>query len=278
MNKYIAATIRKFGQFLRHAGDNVVAQSHPLSTNFPYPISIRERNIIGAKGLLANGLKTFDQPNYLKINEARMSHLASLRLQLERKKVIDIGCGVGDLAQFFVERDCQVVCLDGRQENISSLRLRYPDLDAHVVDIEAESISQFGMFDIVFAYGILYHLENPLASLRNMASVCQELLLLETQICDHTLPIVRIADESAAFSQALGGLGCRPTPSYIVLALNRIGFPFVYAPKFPPQHPEFQFKWKNNLDWRRDKHPMRCIFIASRTELESPKLINLLAD
>ena len=134
----------------------------------------------------------------------------------------------------------------------------------------------FGTFDIVFAYGLLYHLENPIAALRNMASVCGGLLLLETMVCDHVLPVLRVEDESDAFDEALKGVGCRPSPSYVVLALNRIGFPFIYAPKKPPRHKDFQFMWKNNLDWWREGHPLRCIFVASKDELRNPHLTDLL--
>ena len=247
-------------------------------STLPYPVSIRPRDI-ETENLAPNwGPETFDQPEAIKINRARLAHLTSLEIPLERKAVLDVGCGVGHLAQFFVAKGCRVVCVDGRSENISRLRQLYPGLEAHVANVETEPLARFGTFDIVFAYGLLYHLENPLAALRNMASVCQELLLLETVVCDHVEPILGMEDESGAFSQGLKGLGCRPSPSYVVLALNRVGFPFVYAPQKPPEHPDFQFEWRNNLDWRRDGHNLRCIFVASRKELENPQLINLLRD
>ncbi|MCB0168767.1 MAG: class I SAM-dependent methyltransferase [Anaerolineae bacterium] len=268
--------IRKFGRFLQKAGDELVARSSVQTIRRLYPVAIDHRNLKDNQLKPGEGIETFDQAAYQAINQARLAHLASLDLPLEGKQVLDVGCGVGHLSQFFVERNCPVVCLDGRAENIASLHQRFPDLPAHVVDVERDPLSQFGRFDIVFAYGLLYHLENPLHALRNMASACQEMLLLETQICDHTLPIVRIEGETAAYSQALHGLGCRPSPSYIVLALKQIGFPFIYAPLQPPQHPQFQFRWKNNLDWRRNGHPLRCIFVASHVELYNPKLISLI--
>jgi SAM-dependent methyltransferase len=205
-----------------------------------------------------------------------MEHLESLHLQLEEKKVLDVGAGVGHLAQFFVNKSCNVLCVDGRLENIVKLRQLYPDLEADVADVETEPLAQFGIFDIVFAYGLLYHLENPIVALRNLTSVCQGFLLLETMVCDHKLPVLRIEDESATFDQALKGLGCRPSPSYVVMALNRVGFRFVYAPKVSPNHQEFQFEWKNNLDIQRDGHNLRCIFIASKFELKNPNIVTLL--
>ena len=59
--------------------------------------------------------RTFDQPAAEAINMARLEHLDSLNLPLRGKRVLDLpGSGVGHLAQFFVERGCEVVCVDGR--------------------------------------------------------------------------------------------------------------------------------------------------------------------
>lgn len=224
----------------------------------------------------SQGIELFDRQEYLDINNDRMTHLQSLGLPIEEKTVLDVGCGVGHLAQFFVNKGCEVVCVDGRSENIDKLRSRYPRLHAYVADVETTSLYQFGTFDVVFCYGLLYHLENPIAVLRNISSATKNLLLLETMICDSSLPLVRVVDEKLTPTQALHGIGCRPSPSYIAMALNRVGFRFVYTPKVPPKHPQFQFKWKNNLDWRRDGHPLRCIFVASRAELQNPNLTSLL--
>jgi len=240
----------------------------------PYPVSVKSRKI-KAEQKLDRGTKTFDTSGAFEINRARLEHLESLELPIEGKRVLDVGCGVGHLAQFFVNKGCEVVCVDGRQENINKLHQLYPELEAHVINVETDQLIQFGKFDIVFAYGLLYHLENPLLALRNIASVCSELLLLETCICDNVLPVLRIIDESTGFSQALKGLGCRPSPSFVVLALNRVGFLFVYAPKETPKHKDFWFEWENNLDYYRI-HNLRCVFVSSRNKLKNSHLVDLL--
>jgi len=222
------------------------------------------------------GLETFDTPAAHEINRARMEHLGSLGLDLAGKKVLDVGCGVGHLAQFFVKLGCQVTSVDARDSNIASLRSRYPGLEAHVLNVETESLSRLGRFDVVFCYGLLYHLENPLGALRNMEAVCDELLLLETIVCDHGEPVLLLSDESVVFNQALIGLGCRPSPSYVVMALNRSGFRYVYAPRQPPEHPEFRFEWRNDLAWLRDGLNMRCVFLGSRRALDQPTFVSLL--
>lgn len=250
----------------------------PLPQQLPYPVDIRRRNYKSEAIRRHGGLEVFDAPNAVAINQARMANLEAMGLPLAGKRVLDVGCGVGHLAARLVKMGSTVVCVDGRETNIASLRTRYPFLEAHVVNVETEPLSRFGRFHVVFSYGLLYHLENPLQSLRNMESVCDELLLLETIICDHQLPVVRVEDESTDVNQALGGIAGRPSPHYVVLALSRVGFPYVYAPVTPPEHEDFRFEWLNNLDCSRDGHNLRCIFVASRNELKNSSLVSLLRD
>jgi 2-polyprenyl-3-methyl-5-hydroxy-6-metoxy-1,4-benzoquinol methylase len=261
---------------LRHFLRQIVGSTDSNDSSSSYPVKISARNFENEEIPDGGGVETFETAEAAALNKARLDHLDSLGLDLKGKRVLDVGCGVGHLANFFLKKGCVVVCLDGRAENINKLHSIYPDLTAHrITNVETDSLSQFGRFDIVFCYGLLYHTENPVAALRNMASVCDGLLLLETMICDSNLPVVRLEDETKTFSQALSGLGCRPSPSFVALALNRVGFKHVYGPKVEPQHHEFKFDWQNSLRAWQDG-PMRAVFIASRRPLENRNLFPLL--
>jgi SAM-dependent methyltransferase len=252
--------------------------SAPLPEPLPYPVQVRRRVYEDERVRKRGGLQVFDTPEALALNDARMTHLESLGLGLSGKRVLDVGAGIGHLAVRLEKMGCSVICVEGRPENVESLRQRYPHFEAHVANVETEPLTRFGQVDVVFSYGLLYHLENPLQCLRNMAAAGSDMLLLETIICDHGLPIVRIDDESKDFNQALAGIACRPSPHYVVLGLSRVGFPYVYAPITPPAHEDFRFEWKNNLDCARDGHNLRCMFVASRKPLHNSKLVSLLAD
>ena len=54
-------------------------------------------------------------------------------------------------------------------------------LDIDPMDITPEKI---GKFDVVLFLGVLYHLQDPMAGLRIAASVCKDLLIIETQVDD----------------------------------------------------------------------------------------------
>ena len=136
---------------------------------WPYPFSVKRRSVESEGVPSGGGPETFDEPKSLEINRARMAHLESLKIPMEGKSVLDVGCSVGHLAQFFVAKGCKIVCVDARSENITKLCRLYSNLEAHVVNVESEPLMRFGTFDIVFSYGLLYHLENPLAAFSQIA-------------------------------------------------------------------------------------------------------------
>ena len=53
-------------------------------------------------------------------------------------------------------------------------------VEAHVADFMTVNPDDFGIFDIVLFLGVLYHMENPLKSLRQIARLTGELAVIET--------------------------------------------------------------------------------------------------
>lgn len=237
---------------------------------------IKRREIAAEPGPEGGGVESFDTDAALDLNAGRLAHLASLDLPIDSRTVLEIGAGVGHLTDFFLNRGCPIVVTEARAENVDALRRRLPTVDARVADVE-EDLQHLGRFDVVFCYGVLYHLESPLRALRNMAAVCDDLLLIETMVCDARLPVLRVADETKAVNQALRGLAHRPSPSYLAIVLNRIGFDYVYAATDPPDHPDYRFSWLDNMDTSRNGALLRGVFVASRRPLARRGLMSLLA-
>ena len=46
--------------------------------------------------------------------------------------------------------------------------------------------SQFGTFDLVMFFGVLYHLHNPVLALQKIESVCTGTILMQTATCDNS--------------------------------------------------------------------------------------------
>ena len=247
------------------------------TTTPPYPVAVEHRSARSDAAATVSSPQLFDEDLAVTINRARLDFLASLELPLTGKRVLDAGCGVGRHTPFYTSRGCTVIGIDGRPENITVMNERYPEVEGIVGDLQNMDLERLGLFDIVHCFGLLYHLESPVAALRRLANVCREYLILETMVCDAKKPIVVLADESLSTNQALAGLGCRPSPSFVAMALDRLGFQHVYGTTDPPNHPDFLFEWRDTLDVTRAGCNLRCMFVASRAPIQNGRLVELIS-
>jgi len=210
----------------------------------------------------------FCSPHYARINKARLEHLESLKLPLEGKTVLELGAGIGDLTDFFVNQDCDVTCVDGRVPNVCAIQERHPWVKALLLDVE-EDFGHLGQFDVVFAYGLLYHLERPFQALRRFACHTSGVFLLETKVLTDLEAPQNPLEDVKDRTQALHGVGSL-LPRQAILATLSDLFQHVYIPTTQPEHEEFL------VDWANAKPPCREIFVASRSQLSSPNLIETL--
>jgi SAM-dependent methyltransferase len=214
----------------------------------------------------------FDQPFYEAITRARLDHLEKLGLPVDGKSVIDVGCGTGRLSEHFAQRGCEVTCVDGRAENIEQLRASYPGRTAAVVDVESDALLEQGSFQVVFCYGLLYHLAEPWGFLQRAGKLAGELLLLETCVADAEEPMLSLVRDPDDPTMALRAVGSRPSAAYIAAALASAGFPCIYHPRSEPDHPDFRWERRGDRAVFRDGHALRQVFVASREPLDLPGL------
>lgn len=215
---------------------------------------------------------------YQRHNQRRLEHLASLGLDIRHKEVLELGAGIGDHTSFFLDRDCKVTITEPRLENLEILKLRFPGREILSFDLEVPGGLGDRQFDIVYCYGVLYHLCDPEKALRFMASHCRDLFLLETCVSYLDNGEINACSEDAAHvTQAISGRGCRPARSYLFNLLKEL-FPFVYVPKTQPAHEEFPMDWTQPSSPQGVHKLTRAIFIASRKELNNPLLLSQLPD
>jgi SAM-dependent methyltransferase len=210
---------------------------------------------------------TFLEPNALAINEARMSHLATLGLPIEGRSVLEVGAGIGLLTSFFEERGCVITSTDARRENIRENLRRHPHRRVLPLDLERpEQVERFGKFDIVFCYGTLYHLATPEASLEALSRV-SHMVLLETCLSAGDEDVAPTVRELNTASQAFSEVGSRPTRRWVLDRLNRF-WGHGYMSVTQPSHPDFP------LDFTEPARTanIRAIFVGSRKALDNPLL------
>jgi SAM-dependent methyltransferase len=227
---------------------------------------------------------TFRSPLYVRLNARRLEHLASLPLELRGRSVLEVGAGIGDLTSFFVDRGCRVTASDARAENVAILSATLPGLETLTLDLDRPRGLDGRRFDIVFCYGVLYHLAEPARALAFLSARCSGQLLLETRVAFGADARLEDHDESRDWpTESFSGRGCKPTREWVFRELQR-HFEHVYVPITQPCHPFFPLDWTeppalpSEPSLRApDDAPggptmFRSVFIASRTPLMAAQL------
>lgn len=209
----------------------------------------------------------------IQINDARQKHLASLGLELENRSVLEVGAGIGLHTYFFEERGCRVLSTDARPENVAEIQRRYPHREVKVLNIDAiNDLRDLGMFDVIYCYGLLYHLANPAKALSALAEICHQVILLETCVSpgwDVDCPT--ITEDDGTKNQAFSGQGCRPTRPWVMEKLREY-YGHAYVSRTQPRHVDFDLDWMNSVS----KKNHRAVFVGSKQPLDVPTLLDYL--
>ena len=107
---------------------------------------------------------------------------------LKGKRVLDLGCLEGGYCAAFAKMGAaRVVGVDVRPKNLERAALvkhclKLGNVDLRLADVRHVNRRYFGEFEIVFAAGILYHLDDPYSFLRSAAEMTLDVLFLDTHV------------------------------------------------------------------------------------------------
>ncbi|MEE3715451.1 class I SAM-dependent methyltransferase [Tumidithrix elongata RA019] len=207
---------------------------------------------------------------YIRHNQRRQEHLASLGINISGLSVLEVGAGIGDHTTYFLDRGCSVLCTEAREDNLEILRTRYPYIRVEQLDLDNPHPLTDKPLDVVYSYGLLYHLKKPAKAIEFMARNCSQILLLETCVSQENDESIIITEEEIENpTQGIYGIGCHPSRKWVYQQLKKY-FDFVYLPTTQPNHPEFPIDWATMPD---EKTLTRAVFIASRQMINNPLLV-----
>jgi len=189
-------------------------------------------------------LTPFDQKEYRQLIEARgdtAQHVVTrLKPALGLANAVDAGCGVGFFSHTLAECGLNVCGFDGREENVTEARRRFPHIPFEQADVEERAILELGKFDLVLCFGLLYHLENPLLAIRNLRGLTEKCLLLESMCLTEEKASMLLREEPSQEDQSLSDVAWYPSESSLVKMLYRAGFGKVYRVTPLPDHEDFR--------------------------------------
>lgn len=173
---------------------------------------------------------------------------------------LDIGCHEGFYSLAMARRGVRsVVAVDARPENLNRARFVSEAMGVNNVvyrqgRVETLASDQARTFELTLFLGLLYHVEDPMRCLRQVAAVTGELCILETQVVDEvegyaewgsrewTRPyqgILAVIDETGEFDAGnretgVSPMATCPSPKALLFMLKQAGFKRAEILKPPP--------------------------------------------
>jgi ubiquinone/menaquinone biosynthesis C-methylase UbiE len=172
---------------------------------------------------------------------------------------LDIGCHEGFYSFAMAKRGARVTGIDARPENLNRARFIAQAAGASNIDYRSGRVETLWQdeqrqWDLTLFLGVLYHVENPMLCLRQVAAVTREMCVIETQVVDEmegyaewgsrewTRPyhgILALIDESGEFSAGNRETGVTPmatcpSPKALLFMLHQAGFSRAEILKPPP--------------------------------------------
>lgn len=135
------------------------------------------------------------------------------------KTVLELAPFNGVIGNYFSNLGAEVLGVEGRVENISNISKKFQEYNIIEGNLDSPDWP-YGKFDIIFNFGLFYHLERfHEENLTNCIKNCN-LLLFESVIFDSQYPELYQTVESGG-DQSLSGIGNTPSTSYIENILKK---------------------------------------------------------
>ena len=219
---------------------------------------------------LLAGRSVFDSTLYREAELARLANLFA-HVDIDRwtgLRILEVGAGLGRIGDAFRYLGFDVTSTDGRPEHVD--RMRYRGCNAFILDLDSVHAEDFAGYDIVLAFGVLYHLREPERFLTSCGENAR-VLLLESCVSDSTqLDIPKVKEKTGwrGQDQALHAVGCRPSPTAIERACKNAGFDVIRDISSPIANwSQGRFDWepRGNGEWRREDMNLRRMWICERS-------------
>ncbi|MBI4463916.1 MAG: methyltransferase domain-containing protein [Acidobacteria bacterium] len=163
---------------------------------------------------------------------------------------LDVGCHEGFYSIAMAKAGVKkVVGVDVRESNLRKARfvaetLGFPNITFRQGNCDDLQSEEAGKHELTLFLGLLYHLENPMLCLRNIASLTKELCIVETQVIDEVegetewgsqewmrsyQGVLALIDESGEFYNDNAETGSTPlamcpSPKALTVMLRHAGF------------------------------------------------------
>ena len=226
-----------------------------LSTGDWYNPIVLDGEMVSLK---ASWMKDFHYYRHQHVFQNLLKRIPSL----ENLKVLDVGCNEGYYS--FAARELGAAYVKGMDlRDINILRANqvkkyfgYDNCEFVKGNIADPNLLGIEPFDIVFCFGVLYHLENPMIAIRNLRALTTSLLVIDSALASFDLePSINITVEPTENLRAgETGVAFYPSLGGLLKMLECGGFK---VEQLPPTEPAF---WSPDCghDYKRNQVTLIC--------------------
>jgi SAM-dependent methyltransferase len=180
-----------------------------------------------------------------------------------QKRVLDLGCGTGDVGAAFARLGAEVFCVDARQSNLDIVQKKHPYLQVIKTDIDDYwPIDIHYSYDIIISLDLLCHLKN---FDKHFDDICSrgEHIILETEVLDSNDPNSRIQifEEKSISTLSFNGIGNILSSAHIEAKLANCGAEYkrISDPKL--NSGPYKYDWMPNNSGKRQSENRKLWFI-----------------
>jgi SAM-dependent methyltransferase len=160
------------------------------------------------------------------------------------KRILDLGCGYGDVGGVFYRLGSDVTGVDARQEHLKVLSKKFTGIKTVQANLDDKWPFHGQKFDLILDLGLICHLSNFEHHLQAVCSSCTH-LVLETAVCDSDDPykVVAVDEDRSIYDLAYGGKGCRPSPAAVERVLRDCGMNFKRMDSSKFNSADYSYDW-----------------------------------
>lgn len=185
-----------------------------------------------------------------------------------KKKILDLGCGHGDIGGVLHRLGADVIAVDARQEHLKMLSQRYSGVKTVRADLD-QPWPFFGKtFDIVIDMGLICHLNNFETHIKAICS-STKYLVLETAVLDSSDSSACLVkpDNKDIFDGSFNGFSSQVSAENIERVLKNCGFTFKRLDIDKLNAGAYVYNWESRDDNTYDLNKRRIWFCSKETEV-----------
>jgi 2-polyprenyl-3-methyl-5-hydroxy-6-metoxy-1,4-benzoquinol methylase len=176
-----------------------------------------------------NGVSTYEKKHVEIYNPTEQRRIASalreaileLSTTTPASRVLDFGCGIGNLTAHLLELGTLVVASDVSSKSLNALKAKYPNSKLlETAELNGVDLSQFpdDSFDMVATYSVLHHVPDYLAAVREFVRVVRPGGVI---YIDHEVPPVFWARQDDAYAKYKAAFEAAYGPSIVDRLLRK---------------------------------------------------------